>query len=151
MSWIFNYGIAHWQDANGNIAQSFLVTQDQAPGRETELLPLISALAAASDAGIVAVQMVTTTILTPTYGTGPYKTVFDRGVLLGNIPATTRAQRQSIIGPKQAIFLPGNQQINLSNTLVLNVQSEVMALLGDSTGNPCGPFVRGNRQTAAGS
>jgi len=149
MAMIFNYGIFHWLDKNGLTAQSFLVTQDQSSGSESALLPLAAAAQDCCAAAIVAVQMVTTTLIDATPADGPYKTVYDRGVLLNRITATNRGARQSLVGPDSAIFLPGNRIIDLSNPQVVAYQSQVMALLGDEAGNTAGAFIRGNRQVAS--
>jgi len=151
MSALFNYLTVHYLDDNGKVAQSFITTQDQDPGREADALLLIAALQACSDAKIVAVQMNTTTLLEGSFGTGPYKTVWDRGVLLGKFVGSTTGYRSTIVAPKAEIFLPGNRVIDLTNPLITTLQTEVEAIQGNEDTTPCGPFNYGRRQTAAGS
>lgn len=148
MSALYNQVLIHYLDKNGKTAVSFMATQNQLPGGAAAYAPLASAFQACSDAAVVAVQFQSTLLIAATPGDGPYCTVFDRGVCFDRNSVTNVQQRQAIVGPKSSLFLPGNININLANTDVLALQSEVQALLGDAVGNPCGAFQRAVRQEA---
>jgi hypothetical protein len=151
MADIFNYAIFHWKDSNGKTAVSFLVTQDQTSGGASTYEPLAAAMQDACDAAIVAVQFCQTLVLATTPTSGAYGTVWDRGALIGRNSVTYASQRSVLVGPKEDIFLPDRNEINLTDPRIIAVQTEVQALLGDSMGNPFGPFQRGVRQKASGS
>jgi hypothetical protein len=147
----YNYAIMHWLDSAGKTAVSFIPTQDQSTGGAGAYAGLASALNACCSAQVVAVQFVSTVILGGAGGAGPYMTVMDRGSLLSRNAVTNAPQRISLVGPKAAIFLPDTVTINLANTEIIALQSEVMSLAGDALGNAQGPFRRGKRQKASGS
>jgi hypothetical protein len=148
LSAIYNQALFHWQDQNGNTAVSFLTIQDQATGVPGDILALAADVQACCEASIVAVQVQYTHHLTRTPTTGPYKTVWDRGVLIGRNATTSQSQRTVLVGPKAGIFLPGNVQVDMTLGSIVTVQSQVQAVLGNSVGDPCGPFQRGVRQKA---
>lgn len=148
MSAIFNQVLFHWRDVNGLTAVSFASTQDQLPGGAAAYAPLAAAAQNCSDAALVAVQFQCTLVIEATPGDGPYCTVYDRAVMFDKNVGTNVLQRQAIVGPKPGIFLPGNIKVDLANSDVIAFRGQVQALLGDANGNPCGPFIRGKRQTS---
>jgi hypothetical protein len=148
MGVIYDQVLIHYLDNNGTPATAFITTQEQGSGGAGAYSALAAAFQAVSDAKVVAVQFQSTLHLTGTAGSGPYETAFDRGVLLGNIPATGAPAKVSIIAPKAAIFLPDTVTIDLSNLQILALQTQIMALAGDRNGNPWGPFKRGMRTEA---
>jgi hypothetical protein len=151
VSIIYNQVLIHWEDANGGTATSFTPTQDQSDDGAAAYAALAAAAQACCDASIVAVQFQSTLLLSRTPTEGPYQTVWDRGVLSGRNSVTNRSQRNILVGPKEGILLPGHVYIDLTNPDVLAFQSEVQAVLGNSAGDPRGPFYRGVRLEAGGS
>lgn len=128
-----------------------MTTQAQDAGGTSPYLSLAAALQAASDAAIVAVQRQTTYMYGGSAGSGPYKSVFDRGVLFSTIVGTGVQARVPIVAPKSSIFDAGTKKIVLTNPLIVAIQTQAMALLGDDTGHAIGPFTRGVRQRAKGN
>lgn len=151
MAYIYNYALFHWQDSNGKPGVSFLVTQDQGAGGAGTYTALSDAAQACCDAAIVAVQFCTTVMVAATPTAGDYGTVWDRAALIGRNTVTNASQRSVLVGPKADIFRADRITVNLADSRVIAFQNEVVALLGDSMGNPCGPFIRGTRQKASGS
>jgi hypothetical protein len=70
---------------------------------------------------------------------------------MGNILSTGAPYRLSIVGPLSTIFQAGNSLVDLSNPLITALEAASMSVLGDSLGNPIGPFKRGVRQMARGN
>lgn len=147
----YNYIIVEWLDKNNKYATTFLPTQDQGAGGSASYATLAAAFQACSDALVTGVQFVSTTRFSGSAGTGPYCTAYDRAVLLDRIAATNRSARQSIVGPKASIFQSDNITVDLANANIITLQTELVAVIGDQTGNAVGPIVRGNRQKASGS
>jgi len=140
----------HYLDNAGKTACSFLTTQDQSSGGAGAYGALATALQACSDAALVAIQFQTTVVLSATPASGDYPSVFDKAVILAPITGESRSTRLEIPGPKSEIFQPNHVVVDLSNPLVLALQSECEAVLGDADGHPWGPFKRGTRQRARG-
>lgn len=148
---IVNMAIGSWVDNESREAVSFMTTQDQLTGGAAAYSGLADALQNCSDAYLQAIQFQSTLVRVGVPVVGPYGTCIDRASLLGNIIATGAPYRLSIVGPKASIFLADNKTVDLSNPLIVALQSSVMALMGDNNGNPCGPFKRGVRQMARGN
>lgn len=148
VSVIYNQFLLHWQDQNGNTAVSFVTSKDQTAAPPGAATTLVAAAQPCCDARIVAVQFQSTLVIGGAATTGPYKTVWDRAVLIGRNSVTNKSQRQVLVGPKPSIFLPGNIIVDLTNPQVMAFQAAVQAVCGDSAGNACGPFQRGNRREA---
>ena len=151
MSIMYNQLLIHWRDVNGGTATSFLPTQDQSDDGAAAYAGLADAMQDCCNAAIVAIQYQSTLLIPAEPTEGPYQTVWDRGVLFGRNSVTNKAQRNVLVGPIADIFLPGNIRIDLTNPLVMAVQGQLQALIGNAVGNPCGPFYRGIRQQASGS
>lgn len=151
MPGIVNMAIGNWIDTSNKEATSFMTTQDQVTGGAATYAPLADALQAVSDCYLQAMQFQATLIRVGVPQPGDYGTVVDRASLLGNIVATGAPYRLSIVGPKASIFLPDHTTVDLSNPLIVALQAQVMALMGDNNGNACGPFKRGVRQMARGN
>lgn len=143
--------IGSWVDNENREATSFMTTQDQLTGAAAGYANLADALQGCSDAYLQAIQFQQTLVRVGIPVVGPYGTCVDRAVLLGNITLTGAPYRVSIVGPKSSIFMADNSTVDLTNPLVIALQTQVMALLGDNAGNPCGPFKRGMRQMARGN
>jgi hypothetical protein len=141
----------HWRDANNKLGTSFWTTQVQSNAVPAGLLSLGAAAQAMSNCGLIAVQYQTTAVLTNVPTSGPYPTVFDRAVMLATITNTNSPRQLAIPGPVSSIFLPDNVTVDLSNSLVAAFAAQAQANLGDTAGNPVGPFVRGRRTQAGGS
>lgn len=148
---IVNMALGNWVDNENREAVSFMTTQDQTTGAAAAYAPLANALQDCSDAWLNAIQFQSTLVRVGVPVVGPYGTCIDRASLLGNIIATGAPYRLSIVGPKSSIFLADNSTVDLSNPLIVALQTQVMALMGDNNGNPCGPFKRGVRQMARGN
>jgi hypothetical protein len=151
VAYIYNYALFHWKDSNGMPGVSFLVTQDQGAGGAGAYTPLSDAAQACCDAAIIAVQFCTTVLVEATPTEGDYGTVWDRAALIGRNTITNKSQRSVLVGPKADIFLPDRITVDLTDSRVIDFNLQVQALLGDSLGNPCGPFIRGVRSKASGS
>lgn len=151
VAYIYNYALLHWQDSNGKPGVSFLVTQDQGAGGAGTYTALSDAAQACCDAAIIAVQFTTTVLVEATPTEGAYGTVWDRATLIGRNSVTNAAQRSVLVGPKENIFRADRITVDLTDSRVIAFQDQVQALLGDSMGNACGPFIRGVRQKASGS
>jgi hypothetical protein len=139
---IVNMAIGSWVDNESREAVSFMTTQDQLTGGAAAYSGLADALQNCSDAYLQAIQFQSTLVRVGVPVVGPYGTC---------IIATGAPYRLSIVGPKASIFLADNKTVDLSNPLIVALQSSVMALMGDNNGNPCGPFKRGVRQMARGN
>lgn len=148
---IVNMALANWVDNENREAVSFMTTQDQLSGGASAYASLANALQDCSDAWLNAIQFQATLVRVGIPVVGPYATCIDRASLLGNIIGTGAPYRLSIVGPKSSIFLADNKTVDLQNPLIVALQGQVMALMGDNNGNPCGPFKRGVRQMARGN
>lgn len=148
MATIYNQILLQWQDVSGKQASSFWTTQDQGAGGAGAYASLKAAAEACSSCKVIGIQFQTTIAYSPTPVTGAYPSVLDRAVLRTSIPATSQPSRIEIPGPLAAIFLPDLVTVDLANASVLALQAQVMARLGDSSGNYMGPFIRGIRARA---
>lgn len=148
---IYNQVIGEWIDVSGRMATSFMTSQDQSEGGATAYEALADAIQACCDARLTAIQFITTVHRGGAPADGPYATVLDRASLLGNIAATGRPYRLSLVGPKASIFNSAHTLVDLTNTLVVALDTAQMGVLGDQEGNPNGPFKRGVRQMARGN
>lgn len=147
----YNQVLMQWRDQNNIACTSFMTTLDQAEGGASEYSSLADALQDCSDALLTAVQFQTTVIRVGDPGPGDYASVWDRARLLANITTTRQPTRVEIPAPKSDLFLPSNNTIvDLSSPLILALQSECGAFLGDPHGNAMGPFKRGIRASARG-
>lgn len=147
----YNQVIANWSDGAGKQATSFMTTQNQASSGTTPYTGLATALQNCAAAHLDAIQFQTTIIFGGTPLPGPYSTAVDRAVMLGNILSTGAPYRLSVVGPLSTIFQAGNSLVDLSNANIVALESASMSVLGDSLGNPIGPFKRGIRQMARGN
>ena len=150
MSHIYNQCLLHFVDINGKRTCAFLTTQDQSSGGASTYAPLAAAIQAVTSCGLVAIQFQTTVVVDAAASDGDYPSVFDKAVILVPIDGENRSSRLEIPGPKSEIFLSNHVTVDLTNTLVEDVQAQGIALLGDADGHPWGPFKRGTRQRARG-
>lgn len=141
----YNQVIFVWQDANGKQAKAYMPTIDQGSGGATGYEALAAAFELCSNAKVIAILFQQALIRGGTPVAATYQTVFDKAVLYDTNPTSQRFQRQSIIAPKQDIFLPGNVQVNLADSRITALQGSCQAVLGDSDGHAIGPFLRGAR------
>jgi hypothetical protein len=151
VSTIYDQLLVHYVDANGEEATSFLTTQAQDSSGTGPYETLAAAIQGCSCAKVYAIQRQTTLVLGGSLTSGPYNTVFDRAVLLSKIPATGTPTRLVVCGPKAEIFQADTVTVDLSNALITTLQTQSIAVLGDRSGNPMGPFSRGTRTEARGS
>lgn len=141
----YNQVIFVWKDSNGLEAMAYMPTIDQDPGGASDYAALADAFEACSNGKIIAILYQQALIRTGTPVNAVYNTVFDKAVLYDTNPTSQRFQRQSIIAPKQDIFLPGNVKVNLADARITVLGGIAVTKLGDSVGNPIGPFLRGAR------
>lgn len=150
MAAIYNQAIFNWIDINGKPMQNFLTTLNQGPGGAGVYAPLATAMQNCSHCGLVAIQFQTTVQVGNAATSGDYPNAFDRAAMQYTIPATGKSRRFEIPGPLTTILQPDRSLVNLASPEIVAVQTQVMALLGDTVGHPAGPFYYGTRQRARG-
>jgi hypothetical protein len=150
MADIYNIVLMHWIDANGKECTSFYTTQDQSAGGVGAYSALATALQATSDAKLLAIQFQKTLAFSGTIGSGPYKSIYDRASGLSRIIGTGNPFRWSIPAPKAAIFESDTKTLDLSSTLIMTLDTEMQAVLGNSSGIGITPIAYGNRTRAGG-
>jgi hypothetical protein len=148
MAILANQVILNWVDISGKFSTNFCVTQDQGDGGTGAYGDLAAKFQAASHCALVGVQFQTTLKFDATPEDGDYPSVLDRAVLLARIPLGTTKTRVEVPGPRSELFQADTLTVDLSNTLVTDLQAACIAVLGDTSGHPMGPFRYGNRQRA---
>lgn len=152
MPYYVNQVLMQWRDQNQETCTNFMVTLDQAEGGSAGYTALADALQNCSDALLTAIQFQQTLIRVGDPGPGDYATVWDRASILANVETTRQPTRVEIPAPKSTIFMPTNNRVvNLASPLIVALQAECSAFLGDAHGNAMGMFKRGVRTNARGA
>lgn len=150
MADIYNLVMMHWIDHNGKECTSFYTTQNQTAGGTGAYAGLGTALQDCSDAGLVAIQFQTTLQIGNAPVTGPYQSVYDRAAGMSHILTSGNPFRWSIPAPKAAIFESDTKTLKLSSAQIIALDTEMQAVLGNSSGTGVGPIAYGNRTRAGG-
>lgn len=132
-------------DKNGQPCNLQWATQDQTDGVPASIVGLGTAVQALSVAKLVAIQYSTTHVIGGTGGDGDYPSVWDRAVLLDRTSSARPYGQIQIPAPKSSIFLSDNLTVDLSNPDVMAFVAQVLANLGDKSGNPIVSVYRGQR------
>ena len=148
MALFYNQVLMQWRDENNKSSTNFMTTLEQGEGSTGDYSALADAFQACSDALLECIQFQTTLIRTGDPISGDYPTVWDRAVLLARITTTNQPTRVEIPAPKSSILQADNSLVNLSSPLIIDLQDQCMAVLGDPSGHAMGPFRRGVRQNA---
>lgn len=148
MAAAYNQIIIHYRDESGKECQSFWSAVDQSEGPAADYVELAAKAQAITDCAVIAVQFQSTVLIEATPTDGPYNTVVDRCMILSNIPETSKPITLQFVGPKASIFLPGALKLDTSNADVVALQTKMMELVGDTSGNPMGVIRRGYREQA---
>lgn len=145
---MYNQVLVSYTDQNGKQCTLFFTAQDQGAGGAAGYAALAAAVQNCTDAAINAVQFQATLLLDATAGDGPYNTIYDRAAMLLKIPATGQPITYELAAPKASLFLPDTVTLDLMNSDLIALQSEMSAFVGDKLGNPIGPIRRGYRTQA---
>lgn len=148
MASAYNQIIIHYRDKDDKECQSFWSSVDQEEGGAADYVELAAKVQACTDAAVIAVQFQTTVLIEATASDGDYPTVMDRCMTLSKIVATGRPNTLQLVAPKASLFLPDTITMDLSNPDLIALSELMQELVGDTDGNPMGPFRRGVRQMA---
>lgn len=150
MSSFYNQCYLHWLDANGRQATNFVTTLDQSDAVPSGLVTLGEKYQALAVSKLVAIQYLTTHVITGDPGEGNYKSVMDRCNALGRIATTGAPVTYGIVSPNIDIFLADHSTLDLENADVLAWIAALQTSTGDRTGNALASIIRGKRLRARG-
>jgi len=145
---IFNQLFIQWRDINGRECTSVWTTQDQSDTGVGAYAALKDAAEACSNCTVIGLQFQTTIAYSNDPSTGPYPSVYDRAVLMDRIDVTGKPSRLELPGPRPELFQADLVTVDLSAPLIVALQAEVVAVIGDQNGNAVLPFIRGYRNKA---
>lgn len=145
-----NQVLGFWVDEQGNPATTFWNTLDQSDAVPSGLISLLNAAKLCTTAGLVAVQYQTTHYIGGSGSGGSYPSIYDRAVFRSRMSTTGARVMTEIPCPKIEILNSDHQTIDLTNSLVVDFQTALMAYTGDPLGHAVGPFLQGQRQRAKG-
>jgi hypothetical protein len=151
MAAAYNQVIIHYLDIDGRTCQTFWSTQDQTEGGAADYVDLADKVQACTDAAVIAVQYQSTVLIDATPADGDYPTVYDRAATLSKILSTNAPNTLQLVAPTSALFLPDTITLDLSNTDLIALQTEMMAKIGSPQGAAMGPIRRGYRTQARGT
>lgn len=144
----YNQIIIHYRDVQGKECQTFWSAVDQTEGAAADYIELAAAVQDCTDAAVTAVQFQMTVLFEATPAEGDYPTVYDRAMTLSRIPATNAPNTLQLVAPKADLFEADTITLDLTNPQLIALQALMVELVGDTNGNPMGPFRRGQRQQA---
>jgi hypothetical protein len=151
MAAAYNQIIIHYRDINGQECQSFWSSVDQTEGPASDYVELADKVQACTDAAVIAVQFQSTVLLEATPADGDYPTVMDRCMTLSRRTATTAPITLQLVAPKASIFEADTETLDLTNADIVALQALMVTLVGDTSGNPIGPWKKGVREMARGT
>lgn len=127
--------VPRWLAVNGGTCtQAFTTQANPAPVLGT-LQDVITALQAASHAGLAYTSLVPFNNVNEAPETGSYPSVSDRAQIILR-SAAGRTGRINIPAPLDACFISGSDRVNFSHALISNLLAAVYANLCDPYGSP---------------
>jgi hypothetical protein len=124
----------NWVDVQGGQANSMWTTADQSDAGLGPFSSLVSAAQSLSNAALFTGVIQTRSVIGGTPVVGPYGTVTDQVVF--RMQSAGFGSNIIVPAPVDTIFLSDNTTVDLSNPLVTAFIAQVIAILGDSYGNP---------------
>jgi hypothetical protein len=123
-----------WEDAAGGQAATGYTLLDQSDSPYGPYTSLLSAALTLSHAKHAFVTFQLRALGAGSTGSGPYSSIMDRAEFA--VKSENYVKLLAIPSPKESIFIPGSDIVDMSNPDVISFITQVQAVLGDSYGSP---------------